>query len=87
MHSDQGIELLPLTTTFLPPDPRISLDMTLYSGTEDGGGSTVTVCAVLGNVVAMAMGGPEETTSDISTSFVLTDGTNASKNTFSAGFL
>ena len=59
--------------------------MTLYSGIEDGGGSTVTVCAVLGNVVAM--GGPEETTSDISTSFVLTDGSNASKNTFSAGFL
>ena len=53
--------------------------MTSYSGTEDGGGSTVTVCAVLGNVVAMTMGGPEETTSDISTSFVLTDGTNASK--------
>ena len=87
MHSDQGIELLLLTTTFLPSDPRISLDMTLYSGTEDGGGSTVTVCAVLGNVVAMAMGGPAVTTSDISTSFVLTDGTNASKNTFSVGFL
>ena len=56
--------------------------MTSYSGTEDGGGSTVTVCAVLGNVVAMTMGGAEETTSDISTSFVLTNGNNAGKNTF-----
>ena len=53
--------------------------MSSYMGTE---GSTVTVCAVLGNVVAMTMGGPEVTTSDIMTTFSLTDGTNASKNTF-----
>ena len=56
--------------------------MSSYMGTEDGGGSTVTVCAVLGNVVAMTMGGPEVTTSDIMTTFNLTEGTNASKNAF-----
>ena len=48
-------------------------------GTE---GSTVMVCAVLGNVVAMTMGDPEETTSDIMTTFNLIEGTNASKNAF-----
>ena len=53
--------------------------MSSYMGTEDGGGSTVMVCAVLGNVVAMTMGDPEETTSDIITTFSLTQGTNASK--------
>ena len=80
LHSNLVTELLPLVLPiFLHPDPRISLDMTSYSGTEDGGSSTVTVCTVLGNVVAMTMGGPEVTTSDISTSFMLTDGTNASK--------
>ena len=67
---------------FLHLDPRISLDMSSYMGTEGGGGSTVTVCAVLGNVVAMTVGGPEVTTSDIMTTFNLTDGLNASKNTF-----
>ena len=76
-------ELLPLVLPiFLHPDPRISLDMSSYMGTEDGGGSTVTVCAVLGNVVAMIMGGPEVTTSDIMTTFNLAEGTNASKNAF-----
>ena len=71
---------------FLHLDPRISLDMSSYMGTEGGGGSTVTVCTVLGNVVAMTVGGPEVTTSDIMTTFNLTDGLNASKNTFSVSF-
>ena len=53
--------------------------MSSYMGTE---GSTVTVCAVLGNVVAVTMGDPEVTTSDIMTTFNLTEGTNASKNEY-----
>ena len=57
--------------------------MSSYMGTE---GSTVTVCAVLGDVVAVTMGGPEVTTSDIMTTFSLTDGTNASKIAFSVRF-
>ena len=53
--------------------------MSSYMGTEDGGGSTVMVCAVFGNLVVMTMGDPEVTISDIMTTFSLTDGTNASK--------
>ena len=88
LHINLVTEFLPLALLiFLHPDPRIRLDMTSYGGTEDGGGSTVTVCAVLENVVAMTMGGPEETTSDISTSFVLTDGSNAGKNYILGWFL
>ena len=56
--------------------------MSSYMGTEDGGGSTVMVCAVLGNVVAMTMGDPVVTTSDIMTTFSLTEGINASKNEY-----
>ena len=74
LYGDQEFEL------FLYLGPGIHLDMSSYNGTEDGGGSTVTVCAVFGNLVAMTMGGPELNTSDIITTFSLTDGTNASKN-------
>jgi len=48
-------------------DPRIMLDMSAYMGAE--GGSDVTVCAVLSNVLPVS-----GTNADISTSFVLTDG-------------
>ena len=54
------------TCDFLCAEPRISLDMSSYMIAEN---YTLSVCAVLSNV--LPMGG---TTSDITTMFMLTDG-------------
>lgn len=65
-------ELLYVTTFFLYADSRISLNMPFYVGGE---GTTVEVCAVLSNVFPV-----DGTPSDISTTFMLTDG-DAGKKT------
>ena len=62
-----GRATLLVTSIFLCADPRISLDMSSYMIAENG--NTLSVCAVLSNVLPM-----DGTTSDISTTFVLTNG-------------